>query len=415
MTGFLYHITLLFFYSYFPLTSLFKSKSRLWLKGRKNWKDILKDKTFREEKWTWFHCASLGEYEDVVAFMKLHRDNYPDIKILITFFSPSGYEVRKQNSLGDHVMYLPMDFYSNACYFVKNINLHSVFISRNDIWYNYLRVAKEAGIPLFHVSASIDEKSNFSFFPVKGFYKKAFSLFDLMFVQNETTKQILENEFSVSSVIVAGNLRVDAVTMKQNCASVVAAVENFVADKFCFIGGSLLPADVKVFLETYHCLKNEDMKFVLVPHEINEDEILTIIKETKGEAVRYSRISELKNSHKLLIVDTVGILPFLYRYSSVAFIGGGFNKIGIHNILEPCAFGNSIFTGPNTRDYSEAVYLNALKVLSIIHNGNDLADKVKNLKSNSFLMEQRALAAKSYVNLQSGAAQKILYKYKELI
>lgn len=413
MTYLFYHIGLTIFYLLIFIACPFNSKAKLWIRGRSNWKRCLEDYKFRENSWVWFHCSSLGEYEDGKTFIKAFKNEYPIQKILITFSSPSGFEIKKNKSDGDHVMYLPLDFYSNAKFFFQKINIHSVFFVRNDIWINYLRVARDMNIPVFHLSSLVDGASGFTKKGVRFFYRMAFSCFDHLMVQDENTKAILEKKLSMKKSTVVGNLRVDAVLQTLQSNFLISRISDFVGNDFCVIGGSLLRADISNFLFAYETLKKEKIKWILVPHEIKSDEIDEILVKLRGEAFVYSKMQNMKDGQSVLVIDCVGILPFLYRYSNLAYIGGGFNRIGIHNILEPCVFGNAIVTGPNIRNYREALDLSSTEVLKIITHSEALVTHIKTLTKNKNSLEKISNKAVAYIEKRKGATEKAMQIYKD--
>lgn len=411
MIKLVYDIGIFFYHIFLYLASFFHTKAKLFIKGRKNWKQYLNEKKFKNCSWVWFHCCSLGEFEDGKTFICEFKIKYPLHKILITFSSPSGFEIRKNTELADHVMYLPLDYSFNARYFINSINIKTIFFVRNEIWFNYLRFAKIKQIPLFHLSTFLNKKSNFFKWPLNRFFKDCFGYFDCLFVQNAETKNLLSLKLKTEKSLIVGNTRIDSVNNNKDELVELFDVENFVDKNMCVIGGSLLARDISLFLIAFEKLKSKNYKWILVPHEIDRDLLNEIVKNNIEETILYSNIRSLNKKHQILIIDCVGILPFLYRYSHISYIGGGFNRIGIHNILEPCVFGNTLLVGPNTRSYIEANDLIENKVCFIIKNENDLTQKIEEFTSNTELLNVNKLTGENYIRDNSGAVSRSLKYY----
>jgi 3-deoxy-D-manno-octulosonic-acid transferase len=403
----LYNTGLFFYHSFIRLCAGFHTKAKLFSEGRREWKKQLDKKIFTEYSWAWFHCASLGEFEDGKTFISAFRNKFPQYKILITFQSPSGYELRHNSPLADHVMYLPADYTFSARYFVNSIHLKCVFFVRNDLWRNYLKVIKEKKIPLFFLSCLISEDSGFLKHPLRNFYRECFSCFDAVFAQTNKTQQLLSGHYNIRNIYVTGNTRIDAVAKNPSSNKIPEGIEKFAGGNFCVTGGSLLDADIDIFMEAYRA-SEKNIRWILVPHEIKPKQIGELLKKTGNKAILYSEIKNLDDHHRLLIVDCVGVLRFIYRYSQFSYIGGGFNKIGIHNILEPCAFGSTIVTGPNTRHYPEAVELSRLGVCSVISHANNLQKMINEYFDAPEKIASNKIKAEKYISDHIGATDKAL-------
>jgi 3-deoxy-D-manno-octulosonic-acid transferase len=367
MYTFLVHL----YYSIVRVISLRNKKAALFIQGRKNWKTKLHDVASSLPECIWFHCCSLGEFEDGREVMEAIRKNNPQQKILLTFSSPSGFEIRKNYSGADHVLYLPADTTSNANFFLERLKPRCAIFVRNDVWMNYLKQLHKKKIPVFLLSFNMNNSSAFIRFPQKYFYKKAFNYFNKIFVQNETTATLLLAHFNYKKAIDIGNTRINAICNTFSEKHLFPEIEKFVGTDFCIVAGSTLSKDQAIFIATYQQLKKETIKWIIVPHEINEEEISSFI-QNDSTMISYSGIEKLTSDGNFLWIDNVGMLSKLYRYADVAFIGGGFNKIGIHSIVEPAIYGCPVAFGPNHRNYSEALDLLASDGAAIISTTDEL-------------------------------------------
>jgi len=403
-----YNLAIYFYAFCVRVVSLFLPKARLMLKGRRSWEQNLAAKISKNDKWLWFHCASLGEFEDGIVLLEKIKTTYTDHKILLTFFSPSGFEKQKYCPAADYVCYLPLDTPANAKAFAGMVNPRAAFIITNDIWVNMITKLADKGVPVFHVSISVNAQSNFFKFPVKHIYKKAFARFTCMFVQNNTTAHLLKKHFALTNLVVTGDTRADRTEQITRQQIDLPGITQFVAGSFCVIGGSLLPKDEELFLAAISALKHKAVKWVVVPHEINKQYIDAQVALASDLMISYSRLAEMKPSHKVLWIDNVGMLSRLYKYGSIAFIGGGFNPIGIHNIQEPAAFGCPVAFGPNYRSYKEAEDLLVLNGAGVIHNTAELITYIENFSTNPQLLAQTQNSNKNYIASTTGASGRIM-------
>jgi len=386
-------------------------KALLWVNGRKNWEQHLQQKTKAEKNWIWFHCSSLGEFEDGRELIEKVKFEFPSFKILLTFFSPSGYEVRKNYSHADCVMYLPADFPKNAKTFLDIVKPKAVFFIRAEIWFNYISEIHQRIIPLYLASIAISGESKFLKWPGRLIYKKAFLYFDNIFCQNEITKKLLSVHFNVSKICVAGNMRFDRVFRESIIVNDFPEIENFIDNKFCIIAGSTLAKDEKIIFKSLKSLNDLPFKLIMVPHDPDKEK-LKKLQEENAEMINFSNIDELKSSHNILWIDCVGILAGLYRYADVAIIGGGFNSIGIHNILEPAVYGIPVAFGPNHRNYSEALEMIKKEFATIFTNTDDLnAILRKAYKERENIIRKQEI--KSYIQQNTGATEKIMIELRE--
>jgi 3-deoxy-D-manno-octulosonic-acid transferase len=359
------------------LASIFHNKAKLWIHGRKNWKEILAEKRNPADKWIWFHCSSLGEYEDCCeVFHELIKMN-PSKKTLLTFFSPSGYEHKKNSSLYTLVMYLPTDTKKNASSFLDILRPGSVFFSRSDLWFNFLNETRKLNIPVFLLSVRLSKTSGFLGWPVRSFYKKCLNCFTHIYCQDQVTRDLLKEKFDISFTSVTGNTRFDRVHASAFPGKEFPELDEFIKDSFVIVAGSCLPKDENILLKALGQLGSHHVKCIIVPHEINDKDIERSIQKCQGKALRYSRINSLSGAQSILYFDTIGDLKYLYRLANLALVGGGFDRIGIHNVLEPAVFGVNIAFGPHHRNYPEALELLRTGTANIYRNAAELSSIIR--------------------------------------
>jgi 3-deoxy-D-manno-octulosonic-acid transferase len=328
------------------VSSLWNKKANLWVTGRQDvWEKI--EAFNSNKKVVWFHCASLGEFEQGRPLMEAMKQK-EDVSIVLTFFSPSGYELRKNYEGADLVLYLPKDSRKNAIRFLKAINPSQVFFVKYEFWAHYILEAKKLNKEVYSVAALF--RSNQIFFKWYGGYmRKVLAAFDTIFVQNKSSQKNLET--IKIDALVAGDPRFDRVT--SNALKVVQydSIQNFVEGKKVLVCGSIWKEDLDVIFEKINTLK--DWKIIIAPHEIDGVFIHEIIQRIKLKTVQYSVLSDLQNEANVLIIDNVGMLMNVYQYADVAYVGGGF-KTGLHNILEPAAFGVPVIFGDKHEKFPEA-------------------------------------------------------------
>jgi 3-deoxy-D-manno-octulosonic-acid transferase len=376
----LYQLGLLGYRFIILLISPFNTKARNWIQGRKNWKKKL-NQFDNTQSWIWFHCASLGEYEDCYeVFLKLKLE-FKNSKILLTVFSPSAYEVIKHNNPFDELMYLPIDTKSNARLFIQKLNPTLVVFARSEIWVNYIQTLKFKNIPIFLISLKLTHQSGFLKPILKRFYQKSFTAFQFIYSQDNQTIELLEKQFKVNNTRLTGNTRFERIFKEKQKGVHFPEIEEFKSNALTIIVGSSLPKDESIIQE----LIDEDIfnsiKWIIVPHEWKSS-IFKHKKWTRKDTILFSQINNLNSKHRILFVDQVGILKHLYQYGEIALIGGGFNKIGIHNIIEPAIYGLQIGIGPNHRNYQEAIDLINLKACFIFKNTAELKNILEEIIQN---------------------------------
>lgn len=389
------------------IATLFNKKARLWLNGRKKIFDELKQwkVDINSNKIIWVHCASLGEFEQGRPIIEKLKQQYPSCKILLTFFSPSGYEIRKNYSGADGVFYLPLDGKSSAERFISTVKPSLVIWVKYEYWFYYLTQLKNNKIPVILVSAIFRENQPF-FKWYGGLWKKILRSFEKIFVQNENSVLLLQSIGLAENVTVTGDTRFDRVMdIIEKNEPLPNALINFCQNKKVIIAGSTWEEDEE---EIVHYAKiHSDIKFIIAPHEIDKER-LDDIKKLFPNAVFYSEFIKGEHEAQTIIIDNIGMLSKLYKLSTVAYIGGGFNESGIHNILEAAVYGRPIIFGPEYQKFAEANDLIDKKGAFSIENALELETLLDKLFSNEEFLKSASTISKMYVYENRGASQKIL-------
>lgn len=399
----LYNIFIHLYIIILYLISPFNKKVRTMLKGEKVCFEKLKS-IKKEDKVAWFHCASLGEFEQGRPLLEEVKKQYPQYKILLSFYSPSGYEVMKNYPLADYIVYLPNDTKKNAKKFVSLVNPDLIFFIKYEFWYNYISALK--GRRLFQVSLILRESQYFFSWYGKWF-RKQLRNFEHFFVQNSKTADLL-NKIGYKNVTISGDTRFDRVMTIANQAKSFPDIENFCkGGKKVILAGSSWLADEKIIEQA---IKNLDIKLIIAPHVVGDTHIKEI-QELFPNAILYSELTENKKESDVLIINCIGILSNLYQYCDIAYIGGGFG-VGIHNTLEAATFGKPICFGTNYHKFQEAVDLINLKAAYSINNKEELEQVFSLLLYNKENYNKSASAAKNYVEEKTGACKKIIEHLK---
>jgi 3-deoxy-D-manno-octulosonic-acid transferase len=408
-----YNILIRFYFFGIWIASFFSIKAKKWIEGRKNLRAQIGSFSFQQNNWIWFHCSSFGEFQEGRNLIEAFRAAYPNCKLLLTFFSPSGYEVNNKYAVVDLVLYLPLDKPENAQFFLDKIRPKVVFFIRSDVWPNYIIEASKRKIPVFLASFTLTAGSSYLKFPVKNFYRNIFQKCKAIFVQNEEAAQILRDANFNSNILVTGSSRIDRIITISKEEFKSPELEKFIGGDFCVIAGSTHSKDREIFLETYSNLKAENIKWIIVPHDIDKNEILAAKRQMGEEMVCFSEIEGLTSKTKLLWIDKVGLLAKIYRYTNVVFIGGGFTKPGIHNILEPAVYGCPVCFGPNHRKQKEALDLIQSRGAEVIQNAPDLSAFILKYKNDKNVAEKTKVVNKNYLLKNAGGTNKIMKYLKE--
>ena len=384
----------------------FSPKMRLFVDGRKDVEAILAQKISANDKTIWFHAASLGEYEQGLPVMLKMKENYPTHKIVLSFFSPSGYEVRKNNAVADVTVYLPLDTKSNANRFLDLVHPEIIFFIKYEFWPNYLNSIHQRKIPTYLISGIFREDQPF-FKWYGGFYRKALFAFTHFFVQNDKSKTLLAS-LGFSNVTVSGDTRFDRVVQILDQDNTLKFIEEFKDDKMTIVVGSSWPADEKL-LVNYINRSRDDLKFIIAPHNIKHDQIVELQNSIERDVVLFSEKDGVDLSSKqVFIIDTIGLLTKIYSYADLAYVGGGFGNPGVHNILEPATFGIPIVLGPNFSHFAEAVALVNLGGATSVSNQSQLDDAFDNLLSNDDERGEQGSICETFVQMNKDATKKIL-------
>lgn len=387
------------------LVGLKHKKARLWSEGRKDLFRQMHEKIDPTARIVWIHVASLGEFEQGRPIIEAIRRQYPEYKILLTFFSPSGYEVRKNYSGADYIFYLPIDTSRNARRFLDLVNPEIVIFVKYEFWLNFLSELRRRRIRTF-VASSIFRRNSVFFRFYGGPWREALETFEVLFVQNEESKQLLA-ELGFDNVVVTGDTRFDRVAEIARSAKKIDLIERFKGDYPLFIAGSSWGPDEELLLPLMN--NNPTLKFIIAPHEMDEGRIERLLKETRGGAIRYTQCDETTDlsPQQLLILDTVGLLASVYGYATWGYIGGGFG-VGIHNTLEAATFGLPIAFGPNYQKFKEACDLISLGAACSVTSYEELAAWFTPLRDDTAKLAEASRSARDYTHRHQGATKQIV-------
>ncbi|WP_167610485.1 3-deoxy-D-manno-octulosonic acid transferase [Maribellus sediminis] len=404
----IYKLGIFFYGLIIRVSALFNTKAKQFVAGRKNWEEALKNKVDSNARYIWIHCASLGEFEQGRPIIEEIKQRLPEYKIALTFFSPSGYEIRKNYDQADIVMYLPLDTKKNARQFINILNPEKVFFVKYEYWYFYISELKRKSIPLYIVSAIFRENQQFfKNTPSGKWYRKLLSGFDHIFIQNEKSAELLQS-IGIKNFTIAGDTRFDRVAAIAGSAKKFENVEKFTAGSLTVIAGSTWKPDEELLAAFINNSKN--IKFIIAPHEVNQANINRIHQLLKKPAISFSKVQNTDiGDHDVLIIDSIGILSSLYQYGNVAYIGGGFG-VGIHNILEAATFKLPIIFGPNYKKFKEAVDLVGQKGAFPIENANDLNAALNQLLTDKNALNNASEICKNYVEKNVGSTKLIINK-----
>ena len=412
MFAILYSIGLGLYGALMQVVALFHPKAKQWCEGRKDWYAAaqLAQQAVAGRKVVWFHTASLGEFEQGRPILEAWRATRPDYFILLTFFSPSGYEVRKHYPLADHVAYLPLDTASNARRFVALWKPEIAFFVKYEYWWHYCHALYRQGTKLLAVSA-IFRPTQFLFSSLGREYRKVLHCFSHFFVQNETSVQLL-TQLGIQNCTLTGDTRFDRVAQLAETASERPEIERFVQGNPCLVIGSAWEADMQRLFPVLNHPSFQNLRVILAPHEIHEATLARWEATYAGQSLRYTAYQQagfrLPQDCRMLLIDNVGMLSSLYRYGQVAYIGGAYGQ-GLHNILEAATFGLPILFGnKNYTKFQEAVDLIGLGVARSMADTQTLHQQLYEWLTDTDARQQVGTKASRYVQQQSGATAKIM-------
>ena len=386
--------------------SLFNKKLKLGVLGRAETFSKLKTHIAKEDKTLWFHCASLGEYEQGLPVFQELRKKYPTHKIVLSFFSPSGYEIRKNTPIADVVVYLPLDSKTNAKHFLDLVHPDLIVFVKYDIWPNFLHEVKHRQLRAILISAVF--RANQTFFkPYGGFMKNALFAFEHIFTQDETSKALIES-IGYSNVSISGDTRFDRVSQQLEADNILEYIETFKDNNTTIIFGSSWPEDDSLFIPFINTYKDSNVKFIIAPHNIKPSYTASLLSQIKLKTICYSNMAnkDLKR-YNVFILDTIGQLSKAYSYADIAYIGGAAGKTGLHNILEPAVFGVPLIIGKNYERFPEAKRLIALKGLISVTNSKEMCLTLKSLLGDITKREQQGKINSSFIHQNTGAVIQI--------
>lgn len=395
------------------LIAIFSPKIKLFVVGRRTVFQTLASKIKSTDQTIWFHAASLGEFEQGLPVIEKIKVEFPQHKIIVTFFSPSGYEVRKNNSIADVTVYLPLDTKSNALKFLNLVYPDMVFFIKYEYWPNYLNELKKRNIKTYLISGIFRE--NQAFFKWYGsFYRKSLSAFTYFFVQNERSKSLLE-KLGFSNVKISGDTRFDRVASILERDNSLDFIEQFKANFTTIVIGSSWPKD-ETLLVNYINQSNDNVKYIIAPHNIKEEQIINLKSQITKKSILFSKkdemLMELPNDtlvdYNVFIIDTVGLLTKIYSYADIAYVGGGFGNPGVHNLLEPATFGIPIVLGPHFTHFAEAEALVKLEGCISIKNQEELNEAFSTLIQKKTIRHEKGQICANFVQLNKGATSIII-------
>ncbi len=405
--SFIYNIGIHILHFGLKCASLFNEKIKKGVVGRQNTFKVLESHLNSSDKTLWFHCASLGEYEQGLPVFKELRKQYKAHKIVLSFFSPSGYEIRKNSPVADIIVYLPLDSKSLAKRFVNIVNPELTIFVKYDIWPNFLNELKRRQLRAILISAAF--RRNQSYFKFYGTeLKRALFTFEHIFTQNETSKALLQS-INYNKVTVSGDTRFDRVFSQLELDNSLSFIETFKDNKPCIVAGSTWPEDENLLINYINTCNHDHVKFIIAPHNIKASQINNIQDKLNVESILYSKKNDKQlNNARVFIIDTIGILSKIYSYADIAYVGGAMGHTGLHNTLEPAVFALPIIIGSNHKKFPEAKAMIDINGMFSVSNQKDFNTILNELIQNK---EKRMSSGKNngdYIKKNRGAVIQIL-------
>ena len=402
----LYSIFISIVQAVLPISGLFSPKMKLFVKGRKDVFPTLKSQIADQDRVVWFHAASLGEYEQGVPVMEALLKNYPEYSLVITFFSPSGYEIKKNNAFAKATTYLPLDTPSNARTFIDLIHPELVFFIKYEFWPNYLTELKKRNIRTVLLSGVFRE--NQPFFKWYGAWmRKSLDAFDHFFVQDSSSVKAAE-ALHLHPVTLSGDTRFDRVSRQIEMDNTLDFIEDFKANSLCVVCGSTWPEDDTVlasFINTHQGIA----KMIIAPHQIHQEKIKALQKRLRVKSVLFSeKDGKTLSEYDVFIIDTIGLLTKIYNYADIAYVGGALGATWLHNILEPATFGTPIIIGNHFEKFPEAKKLQQLAGLYAISNQKELNEILNKLLVDQKFRSQTGMIAGHFINSNTGATRTVM-------
>jgi len=389
------------------LMAPFNHKIKLGVDGRSQSFKKLLEQIKSHDQVIWFHCASLGEFEQGLPVFKVLRARYKTYKIVLTFFSPSGYEIRKNTDVADVVVYLPLDTKHNAKKILDLVHPKLTVFVKYDIWPNYLNALKKGNLRVILISASF--RNSQSYFKLYGSrLRQALFGFEHIFVQNEISKDLLHS-INIKNVTVTGDTRYDRVSQQLEQDNTLEFIADFKQNKTCWVIGSSWPEDEAFLVPYINENASEDVKYIIAPHNIKSNQIANLISNLKPKTVFYSEKADKDISeYSVFIIDTIGLLSKIYSYADMAYVGGGMGTKGLHNILEPAVFGVPIVIGKNYQKFPEAIQMIANAGVISISNYPELKGTFDMLFEDKNERQRLGTLNKTFVDKNKGAVQQII-------
>ena len=400
----LYNFSIYLLLALSKLVSFFNPKVRLWTEGTRQWENRLDGKVGPGTRNIWIHCASLGEFEQGRPVIEALKQALPEHKIILTFFSPSGYEIRKNYEKADCTLYLPADTPFNAGRFLDKVDPEFAVFVKYEFWNNYISGLYKRAKPVYLISGIFRQDQHF-FRWYGGFFREILRKFEMFFVQDEVSKQLLEG-IGIEKVVVTGDTRFDRVLQIVSAAKEISQLEIFRGKEKLFLAGSSWHQDEEIIAK-YINANPGIMKWVFAPHEIHKENIDRLEKLFTVKTARFTSFGENDKDARVLIIDNIGMLSSAYRYAYIAAIGGGFGK-GIHNILEAACWGLPVMFGPRYHKFREAVELIKENGAASFNSFDEFRDMLEKWIKNEDLYLKSAHSASSYVAKNKGATAKIM-------
>jgi 3-deoxy-D-manno-octulosonic-acid transferase len=400
----LYSIAIRLYSGFVALASLLgNEKAKLWWNGRKNqWKNLIS--VNKNDEWIWIHVSSLGEFEQGLPVIERLKSDFPKYKFLLTFFSPSGYEPRKNFQLADKVAYMPSDTLHNAKKLIKNFNIKAAFFVKYDFWFNYMKVLKKNNIPLYYISALLHPNHYFFKF-YSSWFRKQLRNVSHFFVQNDETAKLLKN-IGIENTTVTGDTRFDRVYEIAKQSKSFPEIEKFINGRHCIIAGSSWPSDEKFIIPFLNKMP-DNYCLIIAPHDISDSHIKQITSQLNNY-VLYSQQSKVNGQQPtVLVINTIGILKQIYKYARFAYVGGGFMS-SIHNTQEALVFGCPVVIGPKYHQFVEAVDLVGDGGMFSVNNQQEFDDIFEKLINDDKFYNKASGICQDYIQLSIGATNKIM-------
>jgi len=393
------------------IAQFFSSKMKLFVAGRRNVFAILESNVLPKDKTIWMHCASLGEYEQGLPVLKEIRKEFPLHKIILTFFSPSGYEIKKNTAEADVVCYLPIDTISNARKFIALSHPELAIFVKYEFWPNYLHELKQQKVRTILISG-LFRKSQLFFKPYGGWMRNSITVFEHFFVQNEDSKIMLQN-IGFENVTISGDTRFDRVSQQILHNNNLTFIEAFKEENLCLVAGSTWKEDEDVLIAFINSSSN-NTKFIIAPHNIKVPDIRKLKERITKSTVLYSeKEGKNLNEYQIFIIDTIGFLTRVYSYADIAYVGGAMGATGLHNILEPATFGVPIVIGKNFENFPEAETLRQRAGLFSVSNFTELKNILDKLISNTSFREKTGMICGHFISNNTGATSIIIKHLKK--